>query len=336
MELPNTSPDKIEDIRPFKNKITYYPNGRVRSEQYYTDDELLLKEIIYSESGQIKEIINYKKDGAEDRKQTFENDAKKSGISISYYEHGVMQSQRYYVAGQIHWEEKIFDEKGRLIEIVTYRRGHKEGPNIIYHSKGYKLNEVNYKDNLPHGQAKFFYDNGQLKAEVFFDKGIRQGISKIYYNNGVMEIEEMLKDDVRDGCLKTFYENGGIKEEWGFKNGLPEGTSRFFYSNGKLYGEKSYKEGKEDGLHRFFYQDGRIKEEMFYSDGVLQGQPKYFPESEYVTDPEIQSKEILPQQESFNTPELVNNKSRNIILGLSIVIFVLLLYIFYTFIIYRL
>ncbi|MDP4192977.1 MAG: hypothetical protein Q8858_15535, partial [Bacteroidota bacterium] len=159
-EYPNLTPDKLNDDVLFNHAKTYYEDGKLRSERYYTDGLLLLKEIFYSPSGQVREIINYKKDGSYTSRQRFSDEVYKSGLALTYYEDGQVQSQRYYVDGKIHWEEKIFSPKGQLLEVITYYKGGKNGKHTVYNENGAKVFEIDYKNNLPDGTSKFYYENG--------------------------------------------------------------------------------------------------------------------------------------------------------------------------------
>jgi len=261
----------------FLPEITYYPNGQIKSERFFTDGEKLIKEKRYKEDGSLAEIVNYISDGSNnvlyfDRSEI----EKRSGMALTYYENGKVQSQKYYVEGKIHWQEKIFNDSGHLIEFISYEKGGKKGPFIMYNDKGNKIKEINYEDNIPSGQAKFYYDNGMLKAEVNYKDGKKNGITKVYYENGVLNIQENIVDDVREGITTTYYESGGLKEEWQFTKGSPEGKSKFYYSSGALYGTKDYRAGKEEGLTQLYYENGTLKEEINYMEGKKHGKNKIY------------------------------------------------------------
>ncbi len=278
MNTPQLTPDYLDKEIPFRNVQEFYPDGKVRTDRFFSDGEILFKEVLYSETGCIKEITNYRRDGTVWSKQIFEEDIKKSGLAISYYEDGSVQSQKYYVNNKIHWKEKIFNKNGQLIEIISYSKGTRDGENIAFDEKGRKISILNYKYNIPDGPARFYYENGQLKAEMNFEKGEKTGESKIYFKNGILKIQEKLTHNVRDGITKTYYESGGIKEEWAFKNGFLDGRSRFFFKDGTIFGEKSYEKGLEEGYTTLYYHTGKIKEEINYSRGIKSGPTKIYSE----------------------------------------------------------
>lgn len=287
VEYPNLTPDNLKKEIPFDYASAYYDSGTIKSERFFTDDHLLMKEIHYSPAGQIREIVNFKKDGSKLLHQNFTDEIVKSGLSLTFYENGAIQSQKYYVDGKVHWEEKIFGPEGQLIEVINYIKGGKTGIDTVYNQLGGKISEIAYKDNQPDGISRFYYDNGQLKAEICYVKGKKNGVSKIYYQNGIMKVVENMRDDMRDGLTKTFYENGGSKEEWCFSDGELSGNCNFFYKSGQLFGTKNYEGGKEEGLSQLFYENGELKEEITYHEGNKSGVSKVYDkygnlEAEYI------------------------------------------------------
>ncbi len=309
MSIPNLTHfylDKESDF--YLPEITYFANGKVKSEKYFTDGQKLVQEKIYNETGTLIEIINYVSSG-QNKILYFDNEVtdKRSGIALTYHENGKVQSQRYFVDGKIHWQEKIFSESGQLLEFITYDKGGKSGPYIMYNERGNKIKEINYEDNSPNGLTKYYYDNGQLKAEVIYKDGKKNGTTKIFYNNGTLKVVENNRDDIREGVTKTYYESGGIKEEWYFSKGEPEGNNKFFYKSGALFGSKNYKEGKEEGLTQLFYENGIIKEEINYLEGKKHGSNKIYDSSgklikEFVFTGGVCEKEVEPTLEKVIIP----------------------------------
>lgn len=275
-DLPELNFDWLIEIDLFKHAVTYFDNGQKRSEQFFTDGSKLYKEIFYSENGHIREIVNYKLNTNDIRRYYFADEKVKSGMTISYHENGIVQSQKYYVDGKIHWEEKFFSESGQLLEVINYKKGIKSGLHKMYTERGILLSEINFEGSIPNGESRFYYDNGLTKALINYRMGKKDGISKFYYDNGIMKIEENFEDDIREGFVKTFYKSGGLKEEWSVHQGLPEGKCNFYYKTGMIYGIKNYKGGKEEGLSRFYYENGKIKEEINYLHGLKNGLYKFY------------------------------------------------------------
>ncbi|MBZ0182800.1 MAG: hypothetical protein K8F60_10115 [Melioribacteraceae bacterium] len=74
-ETPSTSLYKLDSEKEILEPIVeYFPNGLVKRERQYTDDQILLKEKIYSENGDLLEVINYKKSGIVDAAISFSLD----------------------------------------------------------------------------------------------------------------------------------------------------------------------------------------------------------------------------------------------------------------------
>jgi len=350
MDAPNLTHFYIDnESKYFLPIITYHPNGKIKTEKYFTDGEKLLKEKVYNEEGKLVEIVNYLSNGLNsilyfDREEV----EKRSGMAITYHNNGKVQSQKYYVEGKIHWQEKIFDENGNLIEFISYEKGGKKGPYILYDENGNKIKELIYDDNVPSGLAKFYYVNGQLKAEINYKNGKKNGVSKIFYSNGVLKINETIVDDIREGITTTYYESGGIKEEWNFAKGEPEGKSKFYYKSGSLYGTKNYKEGKEEGLTQLFYENGALKEEINYKSGKKNGINRIYDskgklvkelvfndgvfekESEIKNEPLINLNEVVKPRENkmtFKEKSILTLNYAGVVLGVLIIIYIIYFYV---------
>ncbi|MGD8780480.1 MAG: toxin-antitoxin system YwqK family antitoxin [Ignavibacteria bacterium] len=280
MSLPSLTTKEIDEIKIERPGFTYYENGKVKVEKIVLDKDIYLKEIHYNEKGQISEIINYRKDGSIYCKNDLTHEVMKTGLAFTYYDNGKVQSLKYFVGGRINWEEKIFDDEGQLMEVVTYRQGVKSGPHVIYNRKNnLKVSEINYKDNIPNGKALFFYENGEIKAEVNFKDGKRNGVSKIFFKNGTLKIQEDIVDDKRNGMTEAYYESGGLKERWNFMQGFPESNCTFYYSSGSLYATRNFYKGKEEGPQKKFYESGKIMEEANFKNGELTGTFKQYAEN---------------------------------------------------------
>lgn len=340
--IPDTDFGNLIEIDIFRHSVTYYDNGQKKSEQFFTDGSKLYKEIFYSDTGQIREIVNYKLDSNECKRYHFTEEKVKSGMLISYHENGKVQSQKYYVDGKIHWEEKFFSDSGQLLEVITYKKGTKSGIHKIYTEKGILLSEICFENSIPHGESRFFYDNGLTKALISYRSGKKNGISKLYYDNGILEIEENFEDDVAEGFIKTFYRSGGLKEEWQVHKGIPDGNCVFYYKTGMIYGTKNYKGGKEDGTARFYYENGRIKEEINFSGGLKNGLHKFYnPSGRLEKEIIYQDGEIIKEVEPETRKPLqayIPTKRENAIrtmnyIGISAAIIVVL-YLIYSLLIY--
>jgi antitoxin component YwqK of YwqJK toxin-antitoxin module len=63
------------------------------------------------------------------------------------------------------------DERGLVIEEISYLEGFQEGPEIEYYPDGTMKSERTYKRALPHGLARTWHENGNLKSETIYDEG---------------------------------------------------------------------------------------------------------------------------------------------------------------------
>ncbi len=241
----NENIDENLDYEEIPNSdIEYHDNGVIKLERIKIT-ETLIKHVHYDIKGQIKKIVDY--DNLGNVKNTIElnSETAQNGLSFTYYENGNVQSLKYFINGKINWVEKIFDNDGQLLEVITYNKGIKNGPHTVYSKRNAKLSEVQYSENKPSGKAKYYYETGELKAEVHFQNGKKEGVSKFFHKNGNLRKKELLKDGIKDGETTLYYENGAIKEKWNYELGKLSNEALKYNMDGEVVKKLYYHEGTE-------------------------------------------------------------------------------------------
>ncbi len=205
------------------------------------------------------------------------------------YENGKTTEKKKYKKGEL-IETKMFDYRGQLKSLDSYKNGKLHGPKEWYSENG----EL-YSSSI--------YENGGLKSEESWDDGVlsseREFSSsknrvivrfKDYHRNGQVElIGEMVLNSTREfipfGPYKRFDEEGNDisnsswteNEEDGsycerrFKNGYEEGTHECFEPTGKISRRFNYKEGKYHGSREFYNEKGKPREISNYKEGKRNG-----------------------------------------------------------------
>lgn len=211
--------------------LSYYPDGTIESECYYSRGELHGPSRFYSEKG----------------------------ICLTetwfYFNKKVGKAMRYYLSGKLYCIER-------------YRLGTLQGKQEYYFEQGTHKTIIPYDAGKIEGLVQLFWPSGNKKREVVFKKGVRDGFDRVWSERGVLLDEGHYLDGNPVDLHQRFYESGRLHEERHYYT--PTRFDRKEWDlNGKLclegkyqsdlaYVEKRWQEGKESV--RFGKWDGkRIK-----------------------------------------------------------------------------
>ncbi len=276
---------------------TYYENGKLKSEGNRKDYLLDGIWYFYSEEGDTTLAVSYLKDIKNGPRKTYMSDE----IIEDHFENGIRTDvskrfDRHYHLLQITpihngYEEglsPVYDTTGRLIEIITYKKGFVNSREVInrYDSQGRK-----------HGYWKEFYPDFELKWEQYYKHGMRDGFYKEYDEKGNLKVITKYVNDVEqivESATKPlqmqheYYPNGRIKREASFRGGKREGTWREFDENGNVISSQIYQNGKlvqagvmdTDGTRRGewieLYPDSTMRSKGLFINGKRSGDWKFY------------------------------------------------------------
>jgi uncharacterized protein len=306
-------------------QVFYHPNGSKASEgtmrdgkpdgywKTYNDKGILVSEgnrknfdldstwKFYSDEGKITMEIRYlngKKDGIrksyrEDEiiDENFKNDVK-NGLTRYYYPDGKIKKEVNFREGLEDGPAKEFDKDGRIITLITYKKGFITERELInrFDNNGKK-----------HGLWKYFFPDGSVRQEGTYKHGLENGYFKEYDKNGNLlstskyaegvkleDVAELVRLDVR----KDYYPDGKVKIAASYnKAGQLEGVRReyspdgsveksYIFRNGIMIGEGIVTEkGERDGFWKEYYDDGKIRAEGKYNKDVREGAWKFYHEN---------------------------------------------------------
>jgi len=288
----------MRDGKPDAYWKTYNEEGILVSEGNRKDFQLDSTWKFYDGSGKISMEINYregKKDGIrktfredETIEEMFVNDIK-SGLTLYYYPDGKIKKEVNFKDGLEDGLSKEYDTDGRIITLVTYKKGFITEREVInrYDNAGRK-----------HGYWKYFYADGKLRMEGYYKHGKENGYFKEYDLEGNLlstakfaegskleDVAELAKLEVR----KDYYPDGKVKIAATYNNeGKLEGVRREFavdgsversyiFKNGIMIGEGVVTEkGERDGYWKEYYDDGNLRAEGKYNKDVKEGAWKYY------------------------------------------------------------
>lgn len=213
--------------------LDFYPDGGIKTERNYRDDQLHGYYKEYDEKGKLLVALLYE-------------DGKVTGSDIDNGEEIEI--------------EKRYDESGRLIYSGPFKEGKPVGIHREYNSDG------TVRD------AKIYNDNGVLISEgVIDEEGNRSGPWKDFSSGGVLIAEGVYTNSRRTGTWKFYNESGRLEQAGQYSNGRIDGTWRWYYPSGELLREEDYYQGRRDGNYAEYSRTGEIIAQGTYADGERNG-----------------------------------------------------------------
>ncbi|MFC6097678.1 toxin-antitoxin system YwqK family antitoxin [Flavobacterium qiangtangense] len=217
----NILPNGVE-----KERIDYYPNGKISERTVQDLDGNAISIENYFEDGKVKSRYYYKK--------SYEN------ITISYYENGNQKSQcirriicpdgeynDYYPDGKLKIK-RIYDEGkrvGKWLEysqngVVTSQTDYSQITSVddnrdavYFHSNGNVGRQTSYLNSQPHGKSTTYWPNGNILSIQHYYKGEEDGVWISYSSSGAV-VKSTLK------VSKSRVNDENISDKTKLKNSL--------------------------------------------------------------------------------------------------------------------
>ena len=287
----------IRDGKPDGYWKTYYENGQLKSEGNRVNYLLEGLWLFYSEEGDTTLAIHYHNDLKNGPRRVYLSDEIQEDQFVNDVR--VNQSKRYdkryhllqvipIKDGYEHGISPVYDTTGRLIEIITYKKGFMNTREVLnrYDSQCRK-----------NGYWKAFYDNFELKWEQYYKHGLRDGYYKEYDEKGnlkkitkyVNDVEQIVESETQPLQMQhEYYPNGRVKREASFRGGKREGTWREFDENGNVISSQIYQNGRlvqsgvmdTDGTRRGewveLYPDSTLRAKGLFINGKRSGEWKFY------------------------------------------------------------
>lgn len=297
------SEGNMRDGKPDGYWRTYYENGQLKSEGNRVDHLLDGLWIFYSEEGDTTLAVSYRNDlkngprkvylSDEIQEDVFDNDVR--------VDHSKRYDRRYHLLqvipikdGYEHGTSPVYDTTGRLIELITYKKGFLNTREVLnrYDSQGRR-----------NGYWKEFYDNFELKWEQYYKHGMRDGYYKEYDEKGnlrkitkyVNDVEQVVEHETQPLQMQhEYYPNGRVRREASFRGGKREGTWREFDEEGNVISSQIYQNGRmvqsgvmdTDGTRRGewveLYPDSTLRAKGIFINGKRSGEWLFYYPGEVV------------------------------------------------------
>ena len=195
-----------------KPVVSYWPDGKVKSELRYKDGQL---------DGQCKW---YYSNGNPSMEAVYENNVL-NGASNRWYENGNLEEKAYYVDNQYDGVVEEYNVFGKLVVLSTYKNGVLNGLYYQWYDNGKPFMEGEYVDGMMHGSWLMYYKDGSIGSNAIYNMGT--GVQKGYPEGASYQnVEIHYKNNVKDGEEIHFNMDGSVREILLWDNGNYVGTKK--------------------------------------------------------------------------------------------------------------
>jgi len=288
----------------------FYPNGSVKSEKTFRDDQLhgyykeydtrgiLVLTMLYENGSIVKSEVEDEPDIEIENKYDQEGKLIYSGPFRNKIPVGI--HREYGKDGKVS-NSFIYNDNGLLLsEGIVDEAGNRNGKWKDLYPDGKVQAEGQFTDNRRAGQWKFYNTSSKVEQTGGYNSGRPDGLWKWYYGNGELLREEEYFQGQRDGSYTEYsptgeiitqglysegekngawkYKSGDFSEEGNYIVGLKDGEWLSYYSNGKIKAKLNYIQGNADGRQIYYYESGQVKEEQYYQLGIREKTWKKFTE----------------------------------------------------------
>ena len=317
----------LKDGKPNGYWITYYQNQLRKSEGNRKAFLLDGPWKFYDEEGNLSQIITYKEGKKDSVNIIFENcyiaevSYFKEGVQVGFQKLFYPDSSDALVKAEIPYQGgvregigKFYAKDGRLVEIVTYKKG--------FVASREKINQID-KDGKKQGLWKEYYPNGRLKTEKRYKNDELNGYIKEYSPQGKLEGAELFlegeqrseEENEADFEIRyTYYDDGSIRSTTTYnlanekdgvaqfydtigevtnaeiwkndyliakgiidRSGIRRGDWETYYLDGKVKSKGVYKGGEKYGKWMYYFTSGKLEQEGYYDNaGRLTGEWTWF------------------------------------------------------------
>ena len=196
-----------------KAVVSYWPDGKVKSE------------LRYSEDGQLDGLCRwYYSNGNPSMEAVYKTNTL-NGPSTRWYENGNLQEKSYYVDNQYDGAVEEYNVFGKLVKLSNYKNGVLNGLFYQWYDGGETFIEGEYLDGMMHGSWLMYYKDGSIGSSAVYNMGT--GVQKGYSEGGVYQNAEIhYKNNVKDGDEIHYNMDGSVSEILVWDNGNYVGTRR--------------------------------------------------------------------------------------------------------------
>ena len=187
---------------------------------------------------------------------------KQDSLGKEYYESGCLQSEMFYVGGDLDREITFyFDSTNNKAETEFFKSGIRNGIKIQFFNNPSNdtIAYANYKNNLLDGLKKEFYPNNKIHRIAEYTTGLQNGSQKTYSNKGKLESELSFKNGKKHGAWHYYFDSGLKAKFENWSEGLMNGEFKELDEKGLILSQEFYKNNIPIEKHIQNYPDGKPK-----------------------------------------------------------------------------
>lgn len=211
--------------RPFGKTCKYNIHGQLLSEAIYNADGTMIKYNDYFPNGKINKSFVFKFGNTQIHQcfkptgEMITSDTIKNGMGMFRYFSSGLNSENLLVAGEKHGWQKLYDNKGYLIDSLLFINGEEDGRMVGYYPNGEVFNSCTVSLGKVDGWHHLFSQEGVLILKSYFEL-----------------------DEIQDTMWSYDYE-GRVKEQSCFVDGMLEGINSYYAPDGSVMLQVLYDQG---------------------------------------------------------------------------------------------
>ena len=259
-----TKENFVNDVKEGYSYVLY-PNQKVKMKIPFVSglEEGMARE--YDESGNIIQLITYKKGYVVERERInrYDSDSLANGKWKWFYDDEEnLRMEGTFKHGLKNGNFKEYDREGNLLSATKWVDGEKlemaeelmklDVRTDYYPNGVVKVVGTYNKDGIPEGVRREYNEKGKVEKAYIFKKGIiigegvftdageKEGVWKEYYPDGKLKATGSYQKDVREGLWKFYHRNGNVESQGKYINDQPEGLWMFFNKSGRAIDKKDF------------------------------------------------------------------------------------------------
>lgn len=178
--------------------VSYWPDGKLKSELHYTDGKLDGVCRWYYSNGKPEMEVTYSMNVL-------------NGESTRWHENGNLEEKSCYKDNKYDGVVEEYNVFGVLTKKSTFKDGVLNGPYFQYYDSGKPFMEGEYLDGMMHGGWIMYYSDGSIGGSAVYDRGT--GVQKGYSEGGLYQNAEIhYKNNLKHGRETHYDIDGNVTE----------------------------------------------------------------------------------------------------------------------------
>jgi len=189
--------------------ITRYPNGNIRYEGDFVNNNPAGKFTRYYDNQTINSVM------------IFSDNGKEADATI-YFPGGSIAASGKYINRLKEGKWKFFSSSvaGYLLNEEEYSKGLKNGLSVKFYSDSTIAEKAFYKNDKKEGEWIQYYASGKVFLKSSYTGGLLNGNFEVWFENGLPEITGSYKNNLREDKWIIYNEDGTTRYELNYEGGI--------------------------------------------------------------------------------------------------------------------